>query len=212
LHFRTNESHSYGNWSDLPPDTLFWGIALYAVGGDAEFTTREITPSLQDKILPAQVPPPVPPISKSEYGILWTCLGILLSALVGIPVALWRSRNPVGISKKVRGWTKTAAWVMWANSLLSPLLIFIIMKFFNLELLVNEPPILVSTTITLQTGMLVGVIYTCIALTILQVMFSILAWTGKYRLLVERFYYSLVTVSAIGFYVLLSSWGLIVAL
>jgi hypothetical protein len=43
-------------------------------------------------------------------------------------------------------------------------------------------------------------------------MFSILAWTGKYRLLVERFYYSLVTVSAIGFYVLLSSWGLIVAL
>ena len=212
LHFRTDEAHSFANWLDLPPDTLFWGIALYAAGGNAGITTRDITPSLQDKLLPAQVPPAVPPISKLEYGILWTCLGILLSALVGIPVALWRSRNLVGISKKARAWTNAAAWVMWVNSLLSPLLIFILMKFFNLELLVNEPPILVSTTITFQAGMLVGVIYTCIALTIFQVIFSILAWTGKYRSLVERLYYSLVTVTAIGLYVLLGSWGLIVAL
>ena len=86
------------------------------------------------------------------------------------------------------------------------------MKFYDLELLVNEPPILVSTTVTFQVGMLVGVIYTCIALTIFQVVFSILAWAGKYRSLVERLYYSLVTVSAIGFYVLLGSWGLVVAL
>ena len=211
LHFRTNESHSYGNWSDLPPDTLFWGIALYAVGGNVEFTTREITPSLQDKILPAQVPPAVPPISKLEYGILWTCLGILLSALVGIPVALWRSRNPVGTSKKVRGWTHAAAWVMWANSLWTPLLIFVLMT-FDLENLVSEPPILVSTTISFLSGILIGAVYMGIVLTSFLVVFSILAWTGKYRSLVERLYYSLVTVSAIGLYVLLGSWGLIVAL
>jgi CubicO group peptidase (beta-lactamase class C family) len=212
VHFRTDEAHAFGNWLDLPPDTLFWGIALYAVGGNAEITTRDITPSLQDMILPAQVPPTVPPISKLEYGVLWTCLGILLSALVGIPVALWRLRNPVGISKKVRGWTNAAAWVMWANSLLSPLLIFVLMVFFDLELLVNEPPILVSTTVTIQAGMLVGVVYAGIALTIFQVVFSILAWTGKHRSLVERLCYSLVTVSAIGLYVLLGSWGLVVAL
>jgi hypothetical protein len=211
LHFRTNETHSFGNWSDLPPDTLFWGIALYAVG-DAGFTTREITPSLQDKLLPAQVPPTAPPISKLEYVILWTCLGILLSALVVIPVALWLSRDPIGISRKVRGWTKTAAWVMWINSLLSLLLIFVLMELFDLELIVSEPPILVSTTATFQAGMLVGVVYTCIALTIFQVVFSILAWAGKHRSLAERLYYSLVTVTAIGFYVLLGSWGLIVAL
>jgi CubicO group peptidase (beta-lactamase class C family) len=212
LHFRTDETHSFGNWTDLPPDTLFWGIALYAVGGNAEFTTTDITPSLQDKLLPAQVPPTAPPISKLEYVILWTCLGILLSALVVIPAALWRSRNPIGTSKKVRGWTKTAAWMMWANSLLSPLLIFILMKFFNLELLVNEPPILVSTTATFQVLILAGAIYTCIALAIFQVVFSIFAWAGKYCSLVERLYYSLVTATAIGFYVLLGSWGLIVAL
>lgn len=211
LHFRTNEAHSYGNWIDLPPDTLFWGIALYA-GGDAEITTRDITPSLQDRMLPAQVPPTAPPVSKLEYGILWTCLGIMLLALVGIPVALWRSRNPVGISRKVRGWTNAAAWVMWVNSLLSPLLIFVLMKFYGLELLVDEPPILVSTTAVLQIWLLTGVVYLCIALTIFQVVFSILAWTGKHRSLVARLCYSLVTVAAIGFYVLLGSWGLVVAL
>jgi hypothetical protein len=86
------------------------------------------------------------------------------------------------------------------------------MKFFDLELLVNEPPILVSTTAVFQVLILAGVIYTCIALTILQVIFSIFAWAGKYRSLVERLYYSLVTVAAIGFYLLLGSWGLIVAL
>jgi CubicO group peptidase (beta-lactamase class C family) len=212
LHFRTNEAHSFNHWIDLPPDTLFWGIALYAVGGNGDITTRNITPSLQDKLLPAQVPPTVPPISKLEYSILWTCLGILLSALVGIPMALWLSRNPIGTSRKVRGWTNAAAGVMWANSLLSPLLIFVLMKFFDLELLVNEPPVLVSTTATFQVWILSGVIYTCIALTIFQVVFSIFAWAGKYRSLVERLYYSLVTVTAIGFFVLLGSWGLVVAL
>jgi CubicO group peptidase (beta-lactamase class C family) len=212
LHFRTDEAHSFGNWIDLPPDTLFWGIALYAEGGNANITTRDITPSIQDKLLPAQVPPTAPPISKLEYVILWTCLGILLSALVVIPLALWRSRDPGGISKKVRGWTNAAAWMMWVNSLLSPLLIFVLMKFFDLESLVNEPPILVSTTAVFQVLILAGVIYTCIALTIFQVVFSIFAWAGKYRSLVERLYYSLVTVTAIGFYVLLGSWGLIVAL
>ena len=212
LHFRSDETHSFGNWSNLPPDTLFWGIALVAIGENADITTREITPSLQDKLLPAQVPPTAPPISKLEYGILWTCLGILLSALVSIPVALWRSRNPVGISRKVRRWTHAAAWVMWVNCLLSPLLIFVLMKFYGLELLVDEPPILVSTTAVLQVWLLIGVMYLCIALTIFQVVFAIFAWAGKHRSLVERLYYSLVTVTAIGFYVLLGSWGLIVAL
>jgi len=59
---------------------------------------------------------------------------------------------------------------------------------------------------------LTGVIYACIALTTFQVVFSILAWVGKNRSLVERLYYSLVTAAAIGFYVLLGSWGLILAL
>jgi hypothetical protein len=212
LHFRTDETHSFNHWIDLPPDNLFWGIALYAVGENAGISTRNITPSIQDKLLPAQVPPTAPPISKQEYVILWTCLGILLSALVGIPMALWRSRNPISMSKKVRGWTNAAAWVMWINSLLSPLLIFVLMKFFDLEALVDKPPVMVSTSGSFQAWVLIGVIYTCIALTIFQLAFSIFAWAGKYRSLVERLYYSLVTVAAIGLYVLLGSWGLIIAL
>jgi hypothetical protein len=83
---------------------------------------------------------------------------------------------------------------------------------FDLENLVSEPPILVSTTISFLSGILIGAVYTGVVLTIFQVVFSILAWTGKYRSLVERLYYSLVTVTTIGLYVLLGSWGLIVAL
>ena len=101
---------------------------------------------------------------------------------------------------------------MWVNCLLSPLLIFVLMKFFDLESLVNEPPILVSTTAVFQVLILAGVIYTCIALTIFQVVFSIFAWVGKYHPPVERLYYSLITAAAIGFYVLMGSWGLIIAL
>jgi CubicO group peptidase (beta-lactamase class C family) len=212
LHFRTDVNHSFDHWIDLPPDNLFWGIALYAVGEDAGITTRNITPFLQDRLLPEQVPPIAAPISKLEYAILWTCLGIFLSTLVVTPAALWLSRNSMGTSKKVRGWTKAAAWVMWVNSLLSSLLIFVLMKFFDLELLVNEPPILVSTTLTFQVCVLAGVIYICIVLTIFQVVFSIFAWAGKYCSLVERLYYSLGTVAVIGFYVLLGSWGLVPAL
>ena len=29
LHFQTNDSHSFENWKQTPPDPLFWGIALY---------------------------------------------------------------------------------------------------------------------------------------------------------------------------------------
>ena len=212
LHFRTNETHSFDNWVELPPDSLFWGIALYEVGEDTGITTRNITPSLQDKLLPEQVPPIAAPISKPEYFILWTCLGILLSALVVTPAVLWLSRNSIVTSKKVRGWTKAAAWVMWVNSLLSPLLIFVLMKFYGLESIVNDPPIMVSTTVAFQLWLLTGVVYACIALTIFQVVISLLAWAGMYRSVVERLYYSVVTVAAIGFYVLLGSWGVVPAL
>src|SRR5512137_2823517 len=86
LHFRSDDAHSFGNWIDLPPDTLFWGIALYAVGENTGISTRNIAPSRRDKLLPVQVPPTASPISKLEYVILWICLGILLSVLIIMPV------------------------------------------------------------------------------------------------------------------------------
>ena len=29
LHYKTDGAHSFGNWNDIPPDELFWGISLY---------------------------------------------------------------------------------------------------------------------------------------------------------------------------------------
>ena len=149
LHFRTNEAHAFGNWticllipySGVSPCMLLVGMQISPPGTSLPLS-RKVTASAGS----ANSLRPSPHWSMS---ILWTCLGILLSALVVIPVALWRSRKPVGTSKKVRGWTKVAAWVMWVNSLLSPLLIFVLMKFFDLELLVSSS-IVVSTTAIFQ--------------------------------------------------------------
>jgi CubicO group peptidase (beta-lactamase class C family) len=208
LHFRTNNAHSFGNWIDLPPDTLFWGIALYAVGEDADITTRTIITSPQDKLLPAQVPPTAPPISKLENVILWFCLGILLSALVVIPVVRWRLKSPSGITKLARRWIGVAAWVAWINSLLCPLQTFVLMMITDLEQIVQQPFAITSTT-PIQGWIFSVVSYVCILLTVFQVIFTILAWKGKRRSLVERLYYSLVTLAAAGYLLLLGSLGLI---
>jgi hypothetical protein len=208
LHFRTDDAHSFDNWIDLPPDTLFWGIALYAVGKNTDITTRTITPSPQDKLLTARIPPIVPPISKLEYAILWTCLGILLSALVVIPVVLWRLKSPSGITKLARRWIRVAAWVAWINSLFCPLQTFVLMMITDLEQIVQQPFAITSTT-PIQGWIFAVVSYVCILLTIFQIIFTILAWKGRRRSLVERLYYSLVTLAAAGYLLLLSSLGLI---
>ena len=208
LHFRTDGAHSFNNWLDLPPDTLFWGIALYAVGEAADITTRIITASPQDKLLAAQVPPTVPPVSKLEYAILWTCLGILLSALVVIPVVLWRIKSPAGTTQIARRWTKVAAWVAWFNSLLCPLLTIVLMMIVDLETIVLEPIVITSTS-GMQGRIFAGVSYVCILLAIFQVIFTILAWKGKQRSLLERLYYSFVTLAAAGYLLLMASLGLI---
>ena len=208
LHFRTDDAHSFDNWIDLPPDTLFWGIALNAVGKNTDITTRTITPSPQDKLLTARIPPTVPPISKLEYAILWTCLGILLSALVIIPVVLWRLKSPSGITKLARRWIRVAAWVAWINSLFCPLQTFVLMMITDLEQIVQQPFAITSTT-PIQGWIFAVVSYVCILLTIFQIIFTILAWKGKRRSLVERLYYSLVTLAAAGYLLLLGSLGLI---
>jgi hypothetical protein len=57
-----------------------------------------------------------------------------------------------------------------------------------------------------------GISHLCIVLTIVQAVMAILAWKGKQVSLAERLYYSLATVAAAGYLVLLGTWGMIVAL
>lgn len=33
VHYRSDDSHSFGNWNAAPPDDLFWGIVVYGEGG-----------------------------------------------------------------------------------------------------------------------------------------------------------------------------------
>jgi hypothetical protein len=208
LHYRTDWDHSFDNWDGLPPDNLFWGIALYSVGDDPVVAARTILPAQKDKLL---APLMTPVISNVEYGILWTCVGTLLSTLVTMPILLWRKKSRSGTTTSAWRWTKFAGWVAWVNSLLCPLQVFVLMMMVSLEQVVEYPIVLISSSGVDERAFVVTS-YVCIALTIAQVIAAVLAWIGSQRSLTERLYYSLATAAASGYLLLLSTWGLITSL
>jgi CubicO group peptidase (beta-lactamase class C family) len=209
LHYRTSMAHSFDDWWEcLPPDDLFWGIALYPVGGDVSVTTRDIIPTPRDERLALLV---TPAISNLEYGILWTCLGILLSVLIAVPVLRWRKNSRGGATNHAWRWARFAGWVAWVNSFLGSLIALALMKMFGLEYFVENPIVLTSSSDP-APWVYAGISYLCIALTIVQAVMAVLAWKGQQRSLAERLYYSLATVAAAGYLVLLGTWGMIVAL
>jgi hypothetical protein len=177
------------------------------VGGEAGVTTKYIVPEPGDERL-ALVETPV--ISNLEYGILWTCLGILLSVLVAVPVLCWRKNSRGRTTNRAWRWTKFAGGLAWVNSFLCSLIALVLIKMADLEFFVANPIVLTSSEPA--TWVYAGISYLCIALTIVQAIVGVLAWKGQQRSLAERLYYSLATVAAAGYLVLLGTWGMIVAL
>jgi hypothetical protein len=208
LHYRTDWGHSFENWDGLPPDNLFWGIALYSVGSEPVVATRAILPTGKDELL---APLMTPVISNVEYGILWICVGILLSVLVTMPVLLLRKKSRTATTASAWRWAKFAGWVAWVNSLLCPLQIFVMMMMVSLEDVVENPIVLISSSGVDERAFVVTC-YVCIALAIAEVIAAVLAWMGRRRSLAERLYYSLATAAASGYLLLLSTWGLITSL
>jgi len=41
LHYRTDESHSFDNWNDLPPDHCWWGIRLFDVTAATDYAAPD---------------------------------------------------------------------------------------------------------------------------------------------------------------------------
>ena len=152
-----------------------------------------------------------PIVSNLEYGVLWTCLGILFSVLVAVPILLWRIKDPAGTPKGIRRWVKAAAWIAWVSSLFFSILFFVSTLNQPLEIFVGYPIFLVFY-LPLRTQVFVYFAYVCLVFTIIQAIFSILGWKGKRRLPAERIYYSVATLAATGYILLLANWGLIAAL
>ena len=213
LHYRTDWNHSFGNWDALPPDNLFWGIALYSIGDETSTITRTIVPKAKDELLAGLLPlTGTPIISNWEYAILWTCLGIMCSVLIIVPVLLYRRKRVAEITTKILRWTRVAGWAAWVNSLICLVQILVTSLISgNLEIVVENPLVFVSNSPASEL-VFVGLTYACIMLTIIQFLFSALAWKGKQRSLAERIYFSLATLAAVGYILLLASWGLIAAL
>jgi len=150
-------------------------------------------------------------VSNLEYGVLWTSLGILYSALVAVPVLRWRIKDPAETPKSIRRWVKAAAWIAWINSLFFSILFYASTLNQPLEIFV-EYPVFLLFNLPLMTVGYIFVAYACLGLTIIQVIFTILAWKGKQRSLAERITYSLATLAAAGYVLLLAHWGLITAM
>ncbi len=208
LHYRTDWGHSFENWDALPPDNLFWGIGLYSGEDHPIVATRTILPTQKDELL---APLMTPVISNVEYGILWICVGILLSVLVTMPLLLWRKKSRAATTTSACRWAKCAGWVAWVNSLLCPLQIFVLMGMVKLEHVVEYPIVLISSSGLDERAFVVSS-YVCIALAIAQLIAVVLAWIGRHRSLAERLYYSLATAAASSYLLLLSTWGLITSL
>jgi CubicO group peptidase (beta-lactamase class C family) len=149
-----------------------------------------------------------PTISNLEYGFLWTCMCILVSVLVAVPILRWRIIDPAGTPKSLRRWVRAAAWIAWVNSILFTIFFYFAALNQSLEIFVKYPILLVFT-LPFRTDFFLYLAYACLALTITQVIFTILAWKGKQRSQVERIYYSLATLGASGYILLLVKWGLI---
>jgi hypothetical protein len=121
--------------------------------------------------------------------------------LVAVPVLRWRKNSRGGATNRAWRWARFAGWVAWVNSFLC-----------SLSILAMIMSGLASNDVWVDVWVFAGIPYLCIALTIVQAVMAALAWKGKQRSLAERLYYSLATVAAAGYLVLLGTWGMIVAL
>jgi CubicO group peptidase (beta-lactamase class C family) len=185
-------------------------VVANAGGGTTADAAKEAVEKVFEKIL-LQMISEKPTISNLEYGILWTCLGILFSVLVAVPILLWRIKDPAGTPKSIRRWVRVAAWIAWVNSLLFSILFLVSTLNQPLEVFVEYPVFLVFN-LPFRTQFYVYFAYACLVFTIIQAIFTILVWKGKQRSLAERIYYSLATLAATGYILLLANWGLIAVL
>lgn len=195
----------------MAPDLNFAILVATNAGGSntAEAVGEATARIFEAMLLPTKSGKPV--VSNLERGALWTCFGILSSALLAVPILRWRIKDPAGTLKSTRRWVRLAAWIAWGNSLLLSLLFYLAALNQPLEIFV-EYPVLLSFYLPLYTQVIVYAAYTCLVLTIIQVIFTVLVWKGKQRLLAERIYYSLVTLAAAGYSLLLANWGLLAVL
>jgi len=195
----------------MAPD-LNYAVLVTANAGDGNTAnaTEEVVEKIIEKLL-LQMISEKPTVSNLEYGLLWTSLVILFSMLVAVPILRWRIKDPAGTPKSIRRWVKAAAWIAWVNSLLFTILFYVSTHYQPLEVFV-EYPIFLVFTLPLMTQVYVYFAYLCLVVTILQVIFTILAWKGTQRPLAERIYYSLAALAATGYILLLANWGLIGAL
>lgn len=185
-------------------------VTANAGDGNTNDATSEVVGEVFERFL-QQMISEKPIISNLKYGIPWTCLGILVSVLVAVPLLRWRIKDPPGTPKSIRRWAKAAAWIAWVNSLLLSIFFFVSTLNQPLEIFV-EHPILFVFNLLLMTQGYVYIAYVCLVLTIIQAIFVILAWKGKHRPLAERIYYTLAPLAATGYILLLTNWGLIAAL
>jgi len=185
-------------------------VVANAGGGTAGVAVEEATAKVLERIM-VSVVSEKPAVSNLEHAILWACLGILYSVLVAVPILRWRIKDPAGTPKGIRRWVKAAAWIAWVNSMFFSILYYVSTLNQSLDVFV-EYPVLLVFNLPFRTEYYVYLANTCAVLTILQAIFTILIWKGKQRSLFERIYYSLATLAATGYILLLANWGLIMAL
>jgi hypothetical protein len=219
LHYRSDDTHSFDNWNDIPPDELYWGISLYLadpalhvddVIGSVVYEQPTSGMRLLDEVEFARGKPPVGPGGYFALGIL---LIILASAILFPPIRYLYKRLSAGKRSsvetgKVRSrWMGALSWVGMVNSIFCLGHILPILIGWNLErVIANGIPYLPGGFLAvliflplLSAGLVVFLIAALVA-----------SWRLKLRDRPQRIYYSVVVAAAAGYLVLLNHWRVIV--
>jgi signal transduction histidine kinase/ligand-binding sensor domain-containing protein/DNA-binding response OmpR family regulator len=125
LRFRSDDSHSYGNWSRVRPDRPeLWGVRVFRITGEAEKRIRSA--SLEVLAPRAMVSHTVNAIAQDNKGTIWIGTGGGLSAFLGdrqgFVTARHDPRIPHSLSRnQIASLVVDESGLLWAGTVLGGL-------------------------------------------------------------------------------------------
>ncbi|MCP4664621.1 MAG: beta-lactamase family protein [bacterium] len=218
LHFKTDDSHAFGHWNAVPPDPLFWGIALFEevpLQGVPETrpsprSSRNLEPGSPGRLLEHVEFRETVVVGALERGVMWGCALVFMTAWLGWSVGyLVRRfrRRAGGVPDPRPAPARIARLVASLSSLLFSIHLFALVTSGMLEFVVLHG---LSHGMPLWAKLLQSTPVLGAVLTPAVLLFAVVAWWRRYWSLLGRWHYSLVALSSVAWIVLLYHWSLLV--
>jgi CubicO group peptidase (beta-lactamase class C family) len=214
LNYRADDNHSFGNWNDLPPDHLFWGVVLY----------RYKTSPTQQNLVEYQRVIPVGStgnVNRRGKGSFLSPLQYIFLGLIGLLYLSAFLTWPFGYAeRRFRSWVLKRPYEPLerrrlpriGRALVFPsglLYLVMVLSLKGIEFGVKNGIVpnencfaLIQNTQIILPGLLALV-------TIFMILVTLLAWKFEYWCWKRRVHYSLITMASIATILFLNHWHLL---